>query len=150
MSCKGGLTGHLWILITRYMLVLPNPHNYGQLLESETSVTRPTLQNWFLGLDWPLQATDLSKKNWAIFPYQKRSFNEECFSRSEIMIDCNTSLVTEMVNENKWQAYIYQHGKKQLSNIKMLKEMNSGSLNASFINIIWISMYSLYIQKEQS
>jgi len=52
------------------------------------------------------------------------------------MIDCNISLVTEMVNENKWQAYIYQHGKKQLSNIKMLKEMNSDSLNASFINII--------------
>lgn len=66
------------------------------------------------------------------------------------MIDCNISLVTEMANENRWQTYMYQHGKKELTNVNVTKEMNSDSLNVSFINTVWIPVYSLYVHKESN
>lgn len=89
-------------------------------------------------------------KSWPLFPYQKHSFNEEIFTGSEVMIDCNISLVNEMANENRWQTYMYQHGKKELTNVNVTKEMNSDSFNVSFINAVWIPMYSLYVHMENN
>lgn len=89
-------------------------------------------------------------KSWPLFPFQKHGFNEESFTRSEIMIDCNIFLVTETANENRWQTYVYQQGKKELANVNVTKEMNSDSLNVSLINTVWISVYSLYVHKKSS
>lgn len=130
---KCGLIEHLWILVTKYMLITHTATD--SFFNQEHKLQNLHYKTDFQFFSDPYKQM-ICQKVGTLFPYQKPSFNEDSLTEPKIMTDCSIPLVTEMANENRWQAYIHRHGKKELTDVKVAKEMNSDSLNVSFINIV--------------